>query len=89
MDVSQRFGQLELVISQQLPIMDQLVAQNERHTAQMKLVISTATQQSDNISFLLREQSEMKADVAEMKTKVVRIEQKLDQILNLLGNRNQ
>ena len=47
--------------------------------------LSTAmVQQSDNITFLLREQMEMKADIADLKTGQAETNGKLDQLLQLL-----
>ena len=67
MTAEQRLDQLELLMVQALATLDQHTAQNERHTTQLKMIISVITQQSDNTTFLLREQSEMKREQSEMK----------------------
>lgn len=68
MTADQRLDQLEPLLSEAMTILD-------RHTAQLKQLgnavsqlTTIAVQQSDNISFLLREHLVIKADIAEMKT---------------------
>jgi chromosome segregation ATPase len=70
MTADQRLDQLEPLLSEAMTILD-------RHTAQLKqlanavgLLTTIATQQSDNISYLLREHIIIKADVATLKTDV-------------------
>jgi outer membrane murein-binding lipoprotein Lpp len=70
MNADDRLNQLEPLVSEALTVLD-------RHTLQLKQLnaavgqLSTAVaQQGDNISFLLREQLAMKADVAEIKSDV-------------------
>ena len=70
MTADQRLDQLEPLLSEAMTILD-------RHTAQLKQLTNAvgqltiiATQQSDNISFLLREHVIIKADIATLKTDV-------------------
>ncbi|RZK38463.1 MAG: hypothetical protein EOO57_04115 [Hymenobacter sp.] len=70
MTADQRLDQLEPLLSEAMTILD-------RHTAQLKQLgnavsqlTTIAVQQSDNISFLLREHLVTKADIAEIKTDV-------------------
>lgn len=68
MNADQRLDQLEPMLAEAMAILD-------RHTAQLKQLSSAVSQltegvalQSSNISFILREQIAMKADIAELKT---------------------
>ncbi|MBC6612983.1 hypothetical protein H8B15_18825 [Hymenobacter sp. BT507] len=70
MTPDQRLDQLEPMIAEAMTILD-------RHTAQLKQLSSAVGQltevvtlQSSNISFILREQIVMKADIAELKADV-------------------
>jgi hypothetical protein len=72
MTADQRLDQLEPLLAQSLSTLD-------RHTSQLKVVIAGVMQQSDNIQFLL-------TDAAEAKEERATINQKLDRILDLLGN---
>ncbi|MGI4863941.1 MAG: hypothetical protein ACRYFZ_08455 [Janthinobacterium lividum] len=70
MTADQRLDQLELLVSEALTVLD-------RHTAQLKQLTSAVTnvttllvQQSDSISFLLREHIVIKDDVATLKADV-------------------
>ncbi|MGI4875177.1 MAG: hypothetical protein ACRYFX_28815 [Janthinobacterium lividum] len=92
MTADQRLDQLEPLISENIAIMD-------RHTAQLKQLLSIATQHSDSISFILHEVVDiknrltnveadvvrLKADVAEVKAKQDEMSAKLDRILGLLS----
>ena len=67
MTPDKRLDQLE-------PIIGEFAAQLDLHTAQLRrantgivMLIETTTQQSDNITFLLHGQAELKADVSELK----------------------
>ena len=60
MTPEKRLNQLE-------PIMAEVSAQVDRVTAQNRQLITTVTQQSDDIQFLLRETSVIKQDVSEIK----------------------
>ena len=91
MTADDRLDQLEILLSESMTILD-------RHTAQLKQLSNAVSQlstlavhQSDNISFLLKEQAEMRAEQAEiraeqaiMQTGMVGIDSKIDQILQLL-----
>ena len=90
MTAEQRLDQLEPLLAQALATLDQHTAQNERHTAQLKVVITAVTQHSDSIAFLLGEQSEMRREQSEMResmnTRFAGVEDKLDRLLGLLGD---
>ncbi len=70
MTADERLDQLEPLLSEALTVLD-------RHTYQLKQLNSAVgqlsaavAQQGDNISFLLREQVEMKTDIAGMKSDI-------------------
>ena len=92
------------------PIIGEFAAQLDLHTAQLRrantgivMLIETTTNQSDNITFLLRGQlehkerlAEIKTDIAELKTDVVelkadvaKINDRLDGIDNRLDGMSQ
>jgi len=73
MTADQRLDQLEPLLAEAMTILD-------RHTAQLKQLnnavgqlTTIAIQQSDNISFLLREHIIIKADVAELKANMAEL----------------
>lgn len=66
----QRLDQLEPLLSEAMTILDRHTAQLKQLTNAVGLLTTIATQQSDNISYLLREHIIIKADVATLKTDV-------------------
>ncbi|GAA4499783.1 hypothetical protein GCM10023172_18950 [Hymenobacter ginsengisoli] len=70
MAADQRLDQLEPLLSEAMTILDLHTAQLKQLTNAVGQLTTLAVQQSDNISFLLREHIVIKADVAELKTSV-------------------
>ena len=70
MTADQRLDQLEPLLSEAMTILDRHTAQLKQLTNAVGLLTTIATQQSDNISYLLREHIIIKADVATLKTDV-------------------
>ena len=63
MTADQRLDQLELLVSQMLAVAD-------RHTTQLKQFVGFAIQHSDDIQLAVRELSDVKQDVGELKKSV-------------------
>jgi chromosome segregation ATPase len=70
MTADQRLDQLEPLLSEAMTILDRHTAQLKQLTNAVGQLTTIATQQSDNISFLLREHVIIKTDVATLKTDV-------------------
>ena len=93
-----RLDQLEPLLSEALTVLDRHTYQLKQLSASVGQLTNAVVQQGDNISFLLREQLEMKGDIVEMKGDIVEMKNtitgvkdqqdqmdgKLDQILQLL-----
>ncbi len=70
MTADQRLDQLEPLLSEAMTILDRHTAQFKQLTNAVSQLAAFATQQSDNIAFLLREHILIKTDVATLKTDV-------------------
>jgi chromosome segregation ATPase len=70
MTADQRLDQLEPLISEAMTILDRHTAQLKQLSNAVSQLTTIAVQQSDNISFLLREHLVIKADIAEIKQDV-------------------
>ncbi|QKG57618.1 hypothetical protein GKZ68_13890 [Hymenobacter sp. BRD128] len=70
MTADQRLDQLEPLLSEAMTILDRHTAQLKQLTNAVGQLTTIAIQQSDNISFLLREHVIIKTDVAELKDDV-------------------
>jgi chromosome segregation ATPase len=70
MTSDQRLDQLEPLLSEAMTILDRHTAQLKQLTNAVGQLTTIAIQQSDNISFLLREHVVIKADVATLKIDV-------------------
>lgn len=70
MTADQRLDQLEPLLSEAMTILDRHTAQFKQLTNAVSQLAAFATQQSDNIAFLLREHIIIKTDVATLKTDV-------------------
>lgn len=88
MTPDRRLDQLE-------PILAEHTAQLDLHTAQLRRIangIQTITQaigqQSDNITFVLQEQAQIKADIEQIKQTQAQQTQTLTAILNILQGRS-
>ena len=86
-----RLDQLEPLLSEALTVLDRHTYQLKQLSASVGQLTNAVVQQGDNISFLLREQLEMKGDIVEMKNTITGVKDqqdqmdgKLDQILQLL-----
>ena len=98
MTADDRLDQLEPLLSEALTVLDRHTYQLKQLSASVSQLTNAVVQQGDNISFLLREQLEMKGDIVEMKGDIVEMKNtitgvkdkqdgmdgKLDQILQLL-----
>ncbi|MDO7875437.1 hypothetical protein Q5H93_11905 [Hymenobacter sp. ASUV-10] len=84
MTADERLNQLEPLVSEGLAVLDRHTAQFRQLQNSAGQLITTATQHSDTLNFLLREQLAMKGYIAELKAHQVSMDGKLDQILNLL-----
>ena len=98
MTADERLDQLEPLLSEALTVLDRHTYQLKQLSASVGQLTNAVVQQGDNISFLLREQLEMKGDIVEMKGDIVEMKNtitgvkdqqdhmdgKLDQILQLL-----
>jgi chromosome segregation ATPase len=67
MTADQRLDQLEPLLSEAMTILDRHTAQLKQLTNAVSQLTTVATQQSDNIAFLLREHIVIKDDVATLK----------------------
>ena len=74
MTPQKRLDQLEPLFAKILAKEDEISAELERVSAQVRQLILTtveaATTQSDNIQFLLREQAEIKSDLSQLKAEM-------------------
>ena len=77
MTADESFDQLEPLLSEALTVLDRHTYQLKQLNSAVSQLADVATQQGDNISFLLREQLVMKTQQDQM-------DGKLDQILQLL-----
>ena len=77
MTADESFDQLEPLLSEALTVLDRHTYQLKQLNSAVSQLTNAATQQGDNISFLLREQLAMKTQQDQM-------DGKLDQILQLL-----
>ena len=98
MTADDRLNQLEPLLSEALTVLDRHTYQLKQLNVAVSQLFTAVSQQGDNISFLLREQLEMKGDIVEMKGdiadiktqqsqmngKLGQVDGKLDQILQLL-----
>ena len=91
MTADDRLDQLEPLLSEALTVLDRHTYQLKQLSASVSQLTNAVVQQGDNISFLLREQLEMKGDIVEMKNTITGVKDKqdgmdgkLDQILQLL-----
>ena len=73
MNADERLDQLEPMIAEAMTILDRHTAQLKQLSAIVSQLVTIATQQSDNIGFILREQLIMKADIAELKSDVAEL----------------
>jgi uncharacterized protein YejL (UPF0352 family) len=67
MTADQRLDQLELLVSEALTVLDRHTAQLKQVTSAVSNITTLVIQQSDSISFLLREHIIIKGDVATLK----------------------
>ena len=67
MTADDRLDQLEPMLAEAMTILDRHTAQLKQLSVVVSQLVTIATQQSDNISFILREQITMRADIAELK----------------------
>ncbi len=88
MTPDRRLDQLE-------PLMAEHSAQLDLHTAQLRriaggiqLVTESISQQSDNVTFLLKQQAEMKGDLEQIKQVQTQQTETLNTILNILQGRS-
>lgn len=91
MDSNERLSQTELLLAETMAILDRHTAQLKQHTVLLTNLTQAVTQQSDSISFLLREminvktqQNEMQADLNQVKEQQTGMDSKLDLILGKL-----
>ena len=70
MTADERLDQLEPMLAEAMTILDRHTAQLKQLSAVVGQLVTIATQQSDNISFILREQITMRADIAGLKSDV-------------------
>lgn len=99
MTADQRLDQLEPLLSEAMTILDRHTAQLKQLTNAISQLTTVATQQSDNIAFLLREHivikddvatikgdvTTLKTDAAELKQGMLDVNSKLDLILSKLN----
>ena len=71
MTADDRLDQLEPLLSEALTVLDRHTYQLKQLSASVSQLTNAVVQQGDNISFLLREQLEMKGDIVEMKGDIV------------------
>jgi septal ring factor EnvC (AmiA/AmiB activator) len=88
MTPDRRLDQLE-------PLMAEHSAQLDLHTAQLRriaggiqLVTESISQQSDNVTFLLKQQAEMKGDLEQIRQVQTQQTETLNTILNILQGRS-
>ncbi len=88
MTPDRRLDQLE-------PLMAEHSAQLDLHTAQLRriaggiqLVTESISQQSDNVTFLLKQQAEMKGDLEQIRQVQTQQTETLNIILNILQGRS-
>jgi hypothetical protein len=93
MTQEERLGQLELLLAEAMTVLDRHTAQLKQHTGLLNQLTTFATQQSENIIFILQEQTTMKTDLAEVKADLAGVkaqqtgmDSKLNLILDKLGN---
>ncbi|WP_210521044.1 hypothetical protein [Hymenobacter terricola] len=67
MTADDRLNQLEPLLSEALTVLDRHTYQLKQLSGAVGQLTTAVAQQGDNISFLLREQMEMKADIIEIK----------------------
>ena len=70
MNADDRLDQLEPLVSEALNVLDRHTLQLKQLNGAVGQLQSAVAQQGDNISFLLREQMVMKADIADLKADV-------------------
>ena len=71
MTADDRLNQLEPLLSEALTVLDRHTYQLKQLNVAVSQLFTAVSQQGDNISFLLREQLEMKGDIVEMKGDIV------------------
>jgi len=93
MPPDERLNQLEPLLSEAIAILDRHTAQLKQHTNLLHQLttntghlLTIASQHSDSIGFLLREQAEMKAEQAGIRDQQISMNGKLDLILDKLSN---
>ncbi len=73
MTPEKRLNQLEPLVAEISAQLDRVTAQNRQIVLVVTQLVESVAQQSDTIHFLLREQIQIKTDVAELKTDVAEL----------------
>lgn len=88
MTPDRRLDQIESLMAEHGAQLDLHTAQLRRIASGIQLITNSIDQQSDNITFLLKEQAEMKSDITQMKQMQAEQGETLIAILNILQGRS-
>ncbi len=88
MTPDRRLDQIEPLLAEHSAQFDLHTAQLRRIASGIQLMTDSINQQSDSITFLLKEQAEMKSDIAQMKQVQAQQGETLTAILNILQGRS-